>query len=99
MASSNMKIWEFHPAMILKKYKHCPHCGEKLVHEKYTRVVTKEDDDFNEYYQSGKWRGENYIGLEEIHVATTRYTCPACNKSYTYDELRECVKSDKNNRK
>lgn len=29
------KVWEFHPAMILKKYKHCPHCGEKLVKEKY----------------------------------------------------------------
>lgn len=91
MALSYMKVWEFHPAMLFKKY-HCPQCGRKLVREKYTRIVTKDDDDFNEYYRSGKTRKVNYIGLEEIHVATSRYVCPDCNKTFSYKELRDKIK-------
>ncbi|MDE7107794.1 MAG: hypothetical protein K2O39_05665 [Clostridiales bacterium] len=99
---SNYKVWEFHPAMIFKKYKCCPKCGEKLVKEKYKRIVTKDDEDFYEYYKStrGHMHGVALpIGNIEVDVVTTRYACPACNKSYTYDELRECVKANKNNKK
>lgn len=50
------KVWEFHPAMILKKYKHCPQCGKKLVKEKHKRTVTKDDEDFYEHYRSARRR-------------------------------------------
>lgn len=96
------KVWEIHPAMILKKYKHCPKCGEKLVKEKNTRTVTKDDEDFYEYYRSARGRRPGIsitIGDAKIDVVTTLYVCPACNKSYTYEQLRECVKANKNNKK
>ena len=100
---SSYKVWVFHPAMIFKKYKYCPKCGEKLVKEKHKRIVTKDDEDFYEYYHATGPHGHGIrigpIGDVEIDVVTTLYTCPACNKSYTYDELRECVKANKNNKK
>lgn len=94
---SSYKVREFHPAMILKKYKYCPNCGEKLVKEKHTRIVTKDDEDFYKYYCNARGRrGISFVvGDAEISVETSHYTCPACNKSYTYEQLRECVKANK----
>ncbi|MCH5154639.1 MAG: hypothetical protein J1F71_05450 [Clostridiales bacterium] len=35
------------------------------------------------------------VGDTEMKVTETQYYCSACNKTFTYDELRDAVKANK----
>lgn len=90
------RLWIFHPGAILKKYKHCPQCGKKLVKQKCTRVVTKDDEDFYEYYSDTRTHRGHLIGPVgdvEIKVSSTLYVCDACDKKYTFEQLKSAIKS------
>ena len=89
-------VREFNPASVLKKYRYCPKCGAKLLREKHKRTVTNKDDDFKEHYFTARIHKGIPIGSTdgiEVHVTTTRYVCSDCDSEYTFDELRDLVKS------
>lgn len=91
-------VREFNPASVLKKYRYCPKCGAKLLREKCKRTVTKKDDDFDRYYSAARRHKGIYFNSTdniEVHVTTTRYVCSDCDSEYTFDELRDLVKSKK----
>ena len=90
-----VKVWEFHPGTVFKKYRFCPQCGEKLARKKTVRTVTKADEDYYKYYPRRMGKTTIVVGDTEMKVTETQYYCSACNKTFTYDELRDAVKANK----
>ncbi len=68
-------------SMIFKKH-HCAKCGAQMVNEKTHRVVTKEDKDYYEYHDVGKFP------LRDYHVYEYRLKCPSCHARFTPEEQR-----------
>ena len=89
-----VKVREFNPGTIFKKYRFCPQCGEKLSRKKSVRTITSDNKHYCKYYpHSIKIR--IVVGDTKMQVTETQYYCSACDKTFTYDELRDAVKANK----
>ena len=68
--------------IVFKKY-YCSKCGAELKKEKTHRVVTKDDKDYYQYHDIGKFPRRDY------NVYDYRMKCPSCNARVSYDE--QCI--------
>lgn len=68
--------------MTFKKY-YCSKCGTKLEKEKTHRVVTKDDWDYYQYHDSGKFPKRDY------DVYSYRFKCPSCKSRISFNE--QCI--------
>ncbi len=68
--------------LIFKKY-YCSKCGARLEKERTHRVVTKDDKDYYQYYNYGRFPRRDY------DVYDYRLKCPSCQTRVSYDE--QCI--------
>lgn len=78
----NEKSYSIPFGMVFKKY-YCSKCGCKLEKSKTHRVVSKEDKDYYQYHQTGRFP-KNVFDVYEYE-----FTCPKCHKNISYGE--QCI--------
>ena len=78
----NGKSYSIPFGMVFKKY-YCSKCGSKLEKEKTHRVVTKDDKDYYQYHDFGKFPQRDY------DVYEYRFKCPSCQSRISFNE--QCV--------
>lgn len=78
----NGKSWSMPYGMIFGKY-HCAKCGARLKKETTHRVVTKDDKDYYQYHNHGRFPRRDY------DVYDHRWKCPSCEARVSYEE--QCI--------
>ena len=76
------KSWEIPAGMVFGKF-YCSKCGARLQKEKTHRVVTKDDKDYYQYQDWGKFPRREWDTYEY------RFKCPSCGARIAYDE--QCI--------
>ena len=77
-------------AMYLKK-RYCPCCGNTLERKRTERVVTKDDPDYKSYCSIGV----GYKPRGDITVIGRSYYCPVCQRTFSCDEQRDVIRTQK----